>query len=57
MLVLHRKAGQRILIGNDIEIHIVSAKGSNVQLAIKAPPEFRVAREDKVPIETNELKN
>lgn len=57
MLVLHRTAGERILIGNDIEIHIVSAKGSSVQLAIKAPPEFRVAREDKVPIETNELKN
>ena len=57
MLVLHRTVGQRILIGNDIEIHIVSAKGSSVQLAIKAPSEFRVTREDKVPIEQHELQH
>lgn len=54
MLILHRTVGQRILIGEGIEIHIVSTKNTSVMLGVTAPPEFKVTREDKVPIEQNE---
>ena len=54
MLVRHRTVGQRILIGEGIEIHIVSTKNTSVMLGVTAPPEFKVTREDKVPIEQNE---
>ena len=44
MLVLTRKTGQVICIGDDIEIRVVSIRANKVQLAIKAPKDVTVHR-------------
>jgi len=46
MLVMRRRTGEAVLIGNDIEIHILSIHRSNVKIGIKAPRSIPVcARE------------
>lgn len=46
MLVLTRKNNQRILIGDDIVITIVSSKKDNVRVGIEAPRDIKVFREE-----------
>ena len=44
MLVLSRRTGEWITIGEDIRIRIVSMKGDHVQIGIEAPREVAVHR-------------
>ena len=44
MLVLTRRTGQWITIGDDIRIRVVSMKGDHVQIGIEAPREVAVHR-------------
>ena len=44
MLVLSRKEGDSLLIGDNIEISIVQIKGKQVKIAVKAPKEVKVLR-------------
>jgi carbon storage regulator len=44
MLVLSRRAGQKIVIGNEIIVEIVSISGDSVRLGITAPHETSVHR-------------
>jgi carbon storage regulator len=46
MLVLGRKPGERIRIGNDIIIHILSQQGQQVRIGIEAPSDVPVHREE-----------
>lgn len=46
MLVLSRKVGEEILIGDDIRITVLSTKGERVRLGIAAPPHVRVDRSE-----------
>lgn len=46
MLVLTRKNGESIKIGDDIEITIVSAKNDQVKIGIKAPKNIEVFRKE-----------
>ena len=46
MLVLSRKVGQRILLGDDIAITVVRLTSGGVRLGIEAPPEMPVVREE-----------
>ncbi len=46
MLVLTRKLGESITIGNDIKINIIEIKGKQVQVGITAPPSVRIYREE-----------
>jgi len=46
MLVLSRKVGQRILIGEKISITVVRVAGGGVRLGIEAPDELIVVREE-----------
>jgi carbon storage regulator len=46
MLVLGRKVGQRILVGDEIVITVVRLSGGGVRLGIEAPPEMVVVREE-----------
>ena len=49
MLVLSRKVGERIQIGDQITVTVVRINGPNgVRLGIEAPPEMAVAREELV---------
>lgn len=44
MLILTRKAGESIIIGDNIRIKVVEFKGAQVRIGIEAPPDVRVCR-------------
>ena len=46
MLVLSRKKGQSIMIGNDIEISIIDIQGEQVRIGINAPRHVTVYRKE-----------
>jgi carbon storage regulator len=46
MLVLTRKTGEAIQIGEDIEISVVSIKGDQVKLGINAPKNVEIHRKE-----------
>ena len=46
MLVLSRKTNQSIMIGDEIEITVLSVAGDKVRLGIKAPREVPVYRDE-----------
>ena len=46
MLVLTRKIGELIVIGDDIKIKIVEIKGKQVRIGIEAPRNVEVNREE-----------
>ena len=46
MLVLTRKSNQSIMIGDDIEITVLSVAGEKVRIGIQAPREIPVFRKE-----------
>lgn len=46
MLVLSRKSSESILIGNDVEVIVVSLGGGKVRLGISAPPSVEILRSE-----------
>jgi carbon storage regulator len=46
MLVLSRRAGEQIVIGDTIRLTVLSIRGSQVQLGFTAPPETCIYREE-----------
>lgn len=46
MLVLTRKAGEGIIIGDDIRITVIELKGGGVRIGIDAPRTTKVHRQE-----------
>jgi carbon storage regulator len=46
MLVLSRKTGQRLLIGPNIQVAVLSVQGGRVRLGIQAPEDVSVHRQE-----------
>ena len=46
MLVLSRKAGERILIGDDVAITVVRIGPNSVRIGIEAPKSMNIVREE-----------
>jgi len=46
MLVLTRKANQSIMIGDDIEVSVLSIMGEKVRVGIQAPRDIPVFRKE-----------
>lgn len=46
MLVLTRKTGESITIGDDIEITILSTKNDQIKIGIKAPKHLDIFRKE-----------
>lgn len=46
MLVLTRRPGQSVYIGDDVKITLVEIKGSQVRVGIEAPSNVRIFREE-----------
>ena len=46
MLILSRKMGETLRVGNDIKITILELQGNQVRIGIEAPREVEVHREE-----------
>jgi len=46
MLILTRRVGETVVIGNDIDITVLGVKGNQVRLGVKAPRNVSVHREE-----------
>jgi carbon storage regulator len=46
MLILRRREGEAVLIGEDVEIRVVEVGGGRVKLGISAPAEVLILREE-----------
>lgn len=46
MLILTRKIGETLMIGDDIKITILAIKGNQVRIGIEAPKEIDVHRQE-----------
>ena len=46
MLVIRRRAGESLLIGEDVEIEILDVGGSHVKIGIHAPKQVTVLRKE-----------
>jgi len=46
MLILTRKLGESVTIGDDIKITFLEIKGKQIKLGIEAPPDIDVHREE-----------
>ncbi len=55
MLVLTRKADQKLVIGSDIVVTVLEIRGNRVRLGIEAPREVPVHRSELVPVHRSGL--
>ena len=46
MLILTRKIGESLIIGDDVEITVLSVRGNQVKLGVNAPKEIAVHRQE-----------
>ena len=46
MLVLSRKAGEKIKIGEDVTMQVIRIQGTTVKLGFDAPQSVRILRDD-----------
>jgi carbon storage regulator len=49
MLVLSRKIGETVVIGDDVQLKVLSVKGNRVRLGIGAPPGVVTIRRGEIP--------
>ncbi|ADL69668.1 carbon storage regulator, CsrA [Thermoanaerobacterium thermosaccharolyticum DSM 571] len=56
MLILSRKTGQSLIIGDDVEIKIVSIDGDNVKIGISAPKNVTVMRKELLEVKDENKK-
>lgn len=50
MLVVTRKDGERVAIGDEIVVTVVESRGGSVRLGIQAPHDLAVERLPEIPI-------
>ena len=46
MLILTRKVGESLLIGDDVSITILNIRGNQVKIGVQAPKDVSVHREE-----------
>jgi carbon storage regulator len=46
MLVLTRRAGESIVIGNDVTVTVLEVRGDQIRLGIDAPRDVQIHREE-----------
>ena len=46
MLILTRKTGESLLVGDDVEITVLGVRGSQVKLGVNAPKDIAVHRQE-----------
>jgi carbon storage regulator len=46
MLILTRRTGETVMIGNDVTLTVLGVKGNQVRIGINAPKDIAVHREE-----------
>ncbi len=46
MLILTRKVGEALMVGDDVNITVLGVKGNQVRIGVSAPKEVAVHREE-----------
>ncbi|WP_024328866.1 MULTISPECIES: carbon storage regulator [unclassified Thioalkalivibrio] len=46
MLVLTRKVGERLMVGEDIAVEVLDVNGSQARIGVTAPEDMRIDREE-----------
>jgi carbon storage regulator len=46
MLVLSRKVGEQVIIGDNIRVTVVAVRGNQIRLGFEAPPDVSIQREE-----------
>lgn len=46
MLILTRKSGEKLMVGDDVEITVLGVKGNQVRVGVSAPKNIAVHREE-----------
>jgi len=46
MLILTRRVGETVVIGDNVDVTVLGVKGNQVRLGVKAPKEIAVHREE-----------
>jgi carbon storage regulator len=46
MLILTRKLGEVIRVGDDVTVRVLEVRGNQVRLGVEAPPDIRIYREE-----------
>ena len=57
MLILTRRVGEALMVGDDTKIVVLGVKGSQIRLGINAPKDVKVHREEiyeKINVDTSE---
>jgi carbon storage regulator len=57
MLILTRRVGETLMIGNDVTVTVLGVKGNQVRIGVNAPKDVAVHREeifDRIKREENE---
>lgn len=54
MLVLGRKSGERVYVGDDIEVIVLEVRGNRVKLGFNAPGYLSIRRDELLPYDDRE---
>ena len=46
MLILTRRIGEKLMVGGNVSVTVLSAKGNQISLGIEAPREIKIHREE-----------
>ncbi|MCC6221841.1 MAG: carbon storage regulator CsrA [Deltaproteobacteria bacterium] len=46
MLILTRRAGESVYIGDNIQVKLMEIKGNQIRLGVEAPPSVKIYREE-----------
>ena len=46
MLILTRRVGETVMIGDDIQVAVLGVKGNQVRVGIEAPTAINIVREE-----------
>ena len=54
-LIIGRKPGEGVVIGDDVRVSIVQIRGGSVRLSIRAPKDVHIAREELLTPDTDSI--